>query len=345
MTIDATQWAVPDRLGVTHAAGRYSLGGDDFLLEGADEILGIGSRVFKGWLDDNPRNVYRFGKPLPPVNSLVELVSTPSYRALFERPFTTYVFEVYQWGSPRHYWLDDPRAVWFAEEERQVEALATHFLTTYAGTGKTFVFQNWEGDWAVRGHTDPEQLPTQQGFDGMLRWMEVRQRAVDRARDRVGADGVNVFNALEVNIVSQALEGRPCVTNDVVPKAGCDLYSYSAWDTTLEPEQFAAALAHLGAMAPPSDAFGDRNVMLGEFGCAENRAGPGVTAALVENVSQTALDWGCPWVVYWQVFDDSCVDGWRDENAVEDCSGFWLIKPSGARGAAYDVLQRKLAGG
>ena len=338
--IDPAAMAVPDRLGVTHAAGRYSLGGDDFILEGADEILKIGSRVFKGWLDDDPRNVYRFGRPLPKVGSLVELVSTPSYQALFARPFTAYIFEVYQWGAPRHYWLDQARPEWFVEEERQIEELATHLLTRYAGTGKTFVFQNWEGDWAVRGHSNPDDIPDQRAFDGMLRWMDARQRGVERARRRVGADDVLVLNALEVNLVEHALDGKQCVTNSVFPRSSCDLYSYSAWDTALNPERFAAALAHMHEMAPRSELISGTNVIVGEFGCAEINAGSDAAAAVVKSQATAALDFGCPWVVYWQLFDDSCTE---TPNGPTNCSGFWLLKPDGRPGAAYPVLQGLLA--
>jgi hypothetical protein len=143
-------------------------------------------------------------------------------------------------------------------------------------------------------------------------------------------------------MVDHAMQGRPCVTNDVIPKASCDLYSYSAWDTALT-DRFTAALDHLGAMAPPSDALGTKNVMVGEFGCAENRAGADTAAAVVGYMADAALAWGCPWVVYWQLFDDSCVDGWTDE--CRDCSGFWLYKPSGERAAAYDVLAQRLGTG
>ena len=40
---------VRDVVGVTHVAGRYHLTDKDFLSEGADQILALGSRVIKVW--------------------------------------------------------------------------------------------------------------------------------------------------------------------------------------------------------------------------------------------------------------------------------------------------------
>lgn len=338
-TEDPSGWAVADRVGVAHIAGRYHFGDDDsdLLGEGADEILRLGARVFKGWLSDDPATVYRFGRPCPPVTSLVDLVSTPAYRDLFDRPFSTYVFEVFQFGPPRHYWLDRDDAALFAEETRQVEVLASHLLTTYAGTGKTFVFQNWEGDWAVRGHSDADRLPERRAYDGLVRWMDARQAGVDRARDAAGDCGARVLNALEVNMLAAALDGRPCVATEAVPRTACDLYAYSAWDTTLEPERFGAAIDLLGELAPHRGTVQGSNVFIGEVGCAEVDHGSTRAAAVVDAALDVALGRGCPWILYWQLYDDSC-DG------PDGCQGFWLVRRDGTRAAAYDVLAGRLSG-
>src|SRR5580693_109601 len=46
----AAQQDVRDVLGVTHVAGRYNFTGEDFLGEGADQLLALGTRVIKVWL-------------------------------------------------------------------------------------------------------------------------------------------------------------------------------------------------------------------------------------------------------------------------------------------------------
>jgi hypothetical protein len=47
-----------DVVGATHISGRYSFGSEDFLNEGADRLLGMGTRVIKVWLSFNPKAQY-----------------------------------------------------------------------------------------------------------------------------------------------------------------------------------------------------------------------------------------------------------------------------------------------
>ncbi|HVR96764.1 MAG TPA: hypothetical protein VMW27_09130, partial [Thermoanaerobaculia bacterium] len=49
---------VRDVLGVTHAAGRYSLTEQDFLNEGADRLLELGTRVIKVWFRLDAQQAY-----------------------------------------------------------------------------------------------------------------------------------------------------------------------------------------------------------------------------------------------------------------------------------------------
>ena len=45
---------LPDILGVTHVAGKYYFGTEDFLNEGADRLLALGTRVIKVWFTNLP---------------------------------------------------------------------------------------------------------------------------------------------------------------------------------------------------------------------------------------------------------------------------------------------------
>jgi hypothetical protein len=65
-------------------------------------------------------------------------------------------------------------------------------VISYAGSGKTFVLQNWEGDWGIRPTTDPKLVPTPTAINGMIRWLNARQDGVERARRDVPAPGVQV---------------------------------------------------------------------------------------------------------------------------------------------------------
>jgi hypothetical protein len=330
-----------DVIGVTHVAGKYRLTDEDFLNEGADQILALGSRVIKLYLKLSPEPNYPFNTRWPKVRSLVELADTPCYRAVFEKPFTTYILTTYSVGRPDHYWRDGVTDEQAREEEEQFYRLARHLLATYRGSGKTFVLQHWEGDWAIRGEFDPQIDPTPKAVAGMIRWLNARQRGVERARAEPGTAGVRVLHAAEVNFVKIAMkEGRPTVTDRVLPHTRVDLASYSAWDTQAEPAMLKEALDYIAAHTPQRGPFGGRNVYLGEFGLPENEYPRAKVEATIQEAIRTALDWGCAYVVYWQVY---CNEARRlPVEGNGDVRGFWLIRPDGSKAWAWEELEKAL---
>ncbi len=337
------QPSLGDVIGVTHVAGKYHRTDKEFLTEGADEIEALGSRVIKLYLSLPPGRNYPFNTRWPKVDTLVEAASTPPFRAVFERPFTTYILTVFAAGRPDQYWKDGVTDAQARDEEEQVYRLARHLLDTYRGAGKTFVLQHWEGDWAIRGNYDPKTDPRPEAVEGMIRWLRARQAGVARARAESPDAGVRVFHAAEVNLVQIALEqGRPTVTDRVLPRAGVDLVSYSAWDTQSDPARLRAALDYIARHAPDRPPFGDRNVYLGEFGLPENDHTPADVRRVVGGVVRTAVDWGCPYAVYWQVYCNEARR--RPVLHNDDVRGFFLIRPDGTKSAAREELRGILGG-
>ena len=329
-----------DVLGVTHVAGSYHLTDKPFLTEGADQILALGSRVIKLYLFRPAKN-YPFNATWPRFKSLVEMAASPAYRGVFTKPFTTYILTAYSFGRSEHYWTKGITDAEKADEARQFHELTRHLLNTYRGTGKTFVLQHWEGDWAARGSFDRKVDPTPEAFAGMAEWLKARQAGVESARKKVGQPGVHVYHAAEVNLVVQAMrEGRPGVADKVLPHAHCDLVSYSAWDAGGDPKTLREALDFLARYQPDRPPFGNKNVYIGEFGLPENDRGPEAVRANVRNTVATAHAWGCPWILYWQVYCNE--PRRRPVTRNDDVRGFWLLKPDGTRSAAYDVLRALL---
>ncbi len=337
-----------DVIGVTHVSGTYHLTETNFLNEGADQIAALGSRVIKLYLtlppSGNPvTKAYPFHSQWPKVATLVELAQTPYFRSVFNKPFTTYVLTTYSAGRREHYWRDGVTDAQANDEREQFYRLAKHFITAYRGTGKTFILQHWEGDWAIRGAFDPKADPTPEAIDGMIRWLNARQSGIDRARAETPAADVNVWHAAEVNLVKIAMEdGRPTVANRVLPQTRLDLVSYSAWDTQRDPKRLRAALDYIAAQAPDRAPFGNRNVYLGEFGLPENDSTVPRVRETVGRAVETALDWGCPYVIYWQLYCNEPRRRPVDTN--DDVRGFWLIRPDGTKAAAWHELRRRLAG-
>jgi len=361
---------LPDVLGVTHVAGRYYLTDKDFLNEGADQILTLGSRVIKVWFygkrHEHPMGVYPYNSQWPSVDSLVEGARIPYFKQLFSKPFTTYILVVTSLGRDDGYWRNGITDEQKKDEQRQFYELAKYLLTEYKGTGKTFVLQHWEGDWMARGNFDAKVEPPPSALANMVEWLNARQAGVNQARQEVEQQfvswasspredaakiaatrqlGVHVYHATEVNLVVQSMRnGLAGVVNKVLPHTQLDLVSYSAWDSATshysDPNVLRDALDFIAANAPDSPAFGNRNVYLGEFGMPENQYKPEQIQTAMKNAVQTGLKWGCPYIVYWQLYcnelkDPNAKPPVKSNDAVR---GFWLIRPDGTKSWTWDYF-------
>lgn len=332
---------VREALGVTHVDGKYCLTEEPFLLEGANAIAKLGVQVIKLYLmlnsDGSSLQKYPFHTDWPLCETLEELADSPPFREVFRRPFRVFVITVYRPGVSAGYWLNGISRDQEREEQDALYRLASYLLQKYRGSGKTFVFQNWEGDWAVRGHFDRNRPPAPEGLRAMTRWLAARQRGVEQAvRENPDSD-VRLYHAVEVNLLRPTMEaGMPCVLTHVVPRVRPDLVSYSAWDTQSDPALFRRSLDFIAKHAPDSAVFGEKNVYVGEFGLPENEHSRQQVVRLIRDVVAISVDWGCPWVIYWQVY---CNEARRFlVRGPEDVRGFWLIRPDGSRAWAWEAL-------
>src|SRR5215216_2022932 len=203
-----------DVLGVSHAAGLYNFTGGDYLNEGADRLLDLGTRVIKVFLVPGKiQSFYSFNSDWPPATTdVVELVQQPYFQALFAKPFSTFILVVVPVSGSNPF-LDGLTREEAAAEQEQMYRLAKHLLTTYAHTDKTFVLQNWEGDHLLyQGLAGA--APDEVRIQGMIHWWNARQDGVRQARQEVGEPGVQVLHAAEVNFLGEAMEGKVTATNN-----------------------------------------------------------------------------------------------------------------------------------
>lgn len=330
-------------LGVAHIGGLYAFSETDYLNEGAEVARSVGAKCIKVSLSldtDNPSPVlYARHSQWPVVTTLEALADTPYYRALFAKNFDTFILTAFRPGRPASYWREGFSAEDEQAEEDSFASLAGYLLRTYGQTGKTFIIQNWEGDWALRGTFDPATKPTPTATAAMIRWLTARQRGVERARKEFGAaSGARVFHACEVNLVRQAMEREePSVTTDVLPKIAVDLASYSAWDTKDSPERFGEALAFIAHHKKPTEPFGEHGVYVGEFGLPESEATPERVFERTKRLLAVAREFGCPYAVYWQVYCNEPIVKPAKANA--DFKGFWLVRPDGTRSPVGELFR------
>ncbi len=335
-----------DVIGVTHVSGKYYLTDKDFLNEGADQILALGSRVIKVWFD-NPPGSYPFNSEWPKMNTLVEMAQSPYFQKLFNKPFSTYIMMCFSTGRGGGYWKNGITEKQKKDEQRQFYELAKHLLTTYKNTGKTFVLQHWEGDWLIRGNFDAKSDPTPTAISSMIEWLNARQAGVNQAKQEVGQHGVRLYHAAEVNrVVVSMKQGKPNMVNSVLPHTNLDLVSYSAWDAATEhfndPNVLRDALDFIAKNMPDSPDFGNKNVYMGEYGMPENNYSAEQVQKAIPNAVQTALEWRCPYIVYWQLYCNELKKGTPPVKNNDDVRGFWLIRPDGSKAWTWDYFYQLL---
>jgi len=314
------------RLGTQTFAPKYDFSPtEDRLVETARRIHEMGSDVIKIQMASNVFADYG----LPPfesqgIFSLRDLADKqPSYHHVFDMPFKHYMVWAYCHTAPWIRWRDGLSQSEAVAEAAEIYEFASYLLEHFSGTGKSFYLGHWEGDWTLLGHTDRDLDPTPTAIQGMIDWLNVRQAAVERARANTPHNDVNVYHYAEVNLVDKALNGGVTVTNDVLPHVTLDLVSYSAWDTTVRINSTPTFLAALDLIRAKSNTMGHfyRDVFVGEYGFPldDGARTPEEQASESERIFKAALNWGCPFALYWQMYDAAADEGGANAR------GLWLI--------------------
>ena len=336
--------------GVAHVDGKYYLTTADFLEEGAGEILATGTKVIKLYL--TPAR-YPWNSDWPKdLRTLVDVARTPYFQSVFGQPFHTYILTTYAVGRDDHYWNRGITFEQAADESRQFHDLTQYLLATYRGTGKTFVLQHWEGDWALRGRSpkpyDPDYLASPTAVNGMIQWLNARQAGIVAARTEAGPTDVHVYGATECNRLEDSMAGKPGVANSVLPHTTVDLASYSCYNFLSTPERLTQAVNYLAAHLPPTAVFGQNphSVYLGEFGYPENgQEGVAGVNLRMDNAIAVVNQLGLPWALYWEIYCNEPVDkslalplnGKTNDNNLR---GFWMVKPDGSPATAWHRYRR-----
>lgn len=76
---------------------------------------------------------------------------------------------------------------------------------------------NWEGDWHLRWDYDRTKPANPKTIEGMIKWINIRQKAIDDAKKDTPHKDVELYHYLELNLSDLAVNGEDCVTNSVLP--------------------------------------------------------------------------------------------------------------------------------
>lgn len=330
-----------ERFGSAHVNGRYRLTDQPFLIEGARRLLDLGTRLGKFWFEaDHPARSYAFNSRWGVYRTLTELAQSDYVRQVFELPFSTIVLEASSKVEDGWMRKNPPPGLHdaIAQEYRE---LAAHLYRTYRDRPVTFVLQNWEGDWLLRG-SDPKFNPPpadwRERCDRMRRWFAARQKGVElaRAEHAAGAKCV-VAHAAEVNRVADAWKGIPTVTRDVLSGVEVDLVSYSAYDGIRrdgDPLLFWRCIEEIRAHTRTGPLYGPGAVAIGEFGIPENVDRERI-AERYDRMLGVMLAAKVRYAAHWQLYCNELVAGAKvsGREPVRDPAqvrGFWLVRPDGS---------------
>ncbi len=313
---DGKKNTMADFISANHIWPGYTLTEPDCLNDGGARMLELGSTTIKTYLVNYYKDNYPVGTNwgTKDITSAVELAQTQHYRDLFAKDLMTFTLGCYifdnSYGHPAIYFSKQ-----FPESARQKEYqelydLSYYLCKTFAGTGKTFIIKNWEGDWASRSnhpdYTAPNAYLTPDAAARMIEWTNTRQDAVMAARQNAGCENVYVYHAIEVNLIQIGIEGKPCVTNDVIPHTYCDFYAYSSYDTQETENGFAAALDHLLAKVASNRTGGKSLCFIGEFGWlfSQDNEHEDKRIKIAENVLKVAREKKFAHAYWWELYGD-----------------------------------------
>lgn len=345
--------------GTAHVDGLYTVpnGSGTQFTDGAVQAQALGLQAFKVYCTQQYATQYPFQSAWSAVpTTCKQLLQTTQYQNVLARPFQTIAITIFSFGNPPNNWWRDAGGADNARlqiEENELYDAAVHLLTTYNNSGKTFIFQTWEGDWALMDSFDPTTYVAEYNVTCYAAFLSARQRAVERARRDTPHTNVRVLNAFEVNRVLDVADnpGRRRILKDILPLVQPDLVSYSAYDSTIATYGYGAnqaewtqlcntyftkALRLIKTWAPNSGMY------IGEFGFEENRIAiehPSYHVdQMVDVVASIALAEGCSHLFYWEMFDNEA------DLIYGGTKGYFLIKPDGSTSLAGQAMQALAAG-
>lgn len=318
----------------------YSESGYDMLTEFRESVATSGLNHFKFKLTPNACESYKISCDSTTLSSLTELSQVGEIAATLADPrFQWYHIWGYSFSLPNKLsesFTDEQ----LDAEYNEIYNWTAHILQTYRDTDKVFFLGNWEGDWELMGASrcrsgsafDLGCAPSEEIVDKYIKWTSTRQRAIDAAKQDFGTQGVNVFFYIEFNFADENFADhpntpgvpRPTILNSVVPSVNPDFISFSSYKSTNSyvdyqiesfnqeqvDENFWTVLDYAESKLTEkgtdlSMVLGDmtKRVFIGEFSPV-NSKDPVLFAPTTAQVVRAALEWGCPFVLHWAIYEN-----------------------------------------
>ncbi len=351
----AVPQGIAERLGATHMDGQYYFTDEPYIIEGARKLDSLGYGILKLWFAKADGNAggYRYNSDwqLTKIMSLKDLAMHPYYRTVFGMPFSVFALNINEgYGGAS---VADQSSL-LERTENEFYVLTMYLLDEYRDRDVTFILEMWEGDWTMRGGTQPDAMWKQNGIPpdagvrvrNMIDWVRARQNGVDRARRDAGETRCKVYHAVEVNKVYDGLEGIPSITTSVLPEVKIDMVSWSAYDgRSADGIRMYRGIDHIRSYLNPSDYMkGRKIVFIGEIGLPENINNETRESVRIfwDLMMGVYLAQDIPYIIHWELFCNEPKVGPRsqDRNKTGDeLRGFWLIRPDGSSSWAQEYME------
>ena len=173
----------------------------------------------------------------------------------------------------------------------------------------------------------------------MIAWLNNRQKAVEDAKRDTPHENVYVWNYVELNRPSDALNDEfDRVVNRVLPYTDVDYVSYSAYDTMdASAEKIAQVIDLIYENLPDKEGVPGPRVFVGEVAQPAANCGFDDQRHCEVNLNILAKYLKCEikFVLYWQMF---CNEKLEDGSS----RGFWLVNSDGEETLLYQKLQELL---
>jgi hypothetical protein len=245
--------------------------------------------------------------------TLAQLAADTAFAAIWgDSQVNTYLLGTFTFtdGLTNQWLVNGCPPSYLAAVKQEIQDLCTYLLTNFSG--KTFVIQNWEGDWALMGNFVPTTFVSKDTCQSMAAWFRARRAGVDAARAAVPSSTSTVLMAVEVN---RSFDPVRRVVRDVLPYINPDLVSVSAYEC-INPAFAAANMTDAKAsidsllraeVAAIRQVKPNTPIYIGEYGWPLTEQ-PGFwdMGAAIQQVFDTcnalALN---TWATWWNILDNS----------------------------------------
>lgn len=303
-------------LGTQTIGGYYKFTDDNYLTEQVKHVEELGSNVLKVTLAKRAPKVYKM-KNQKKVNSTLELfLQNEEFKQAFDMDFK-YVFAWVHTLTGAKWTKGFTPAQEKAIYDEMYE-FSEYLLTEYSNTGKVFMLGNWEGDWLLHPGYNRKYTPSKERTDNMAKWFNIRQKAVDDAKRNVKHTNVELYHYVEVNLALKAIEGKPSITESVLPQTNVDMVSYSSYEAIKQPN-YKAMKAKLGGaldyieskLKPKAGIPFSRRVFVGEYGYHANKKKP---KSFIKQFNKTrevaiaSMELDVPFSLHWQMYNNEYTD-------------------------------------